>query len=511
MNIDTLQRAIQLQQAGDLPGAETLYRQVLQADPRDLNALFRLAVVCQIQGRAAEATPLYQQLLTLQPGSVQALNNLGLTLATLDRLDEALTACQEAVRLRSDCAEFHNNLGTVLNTMGRLDQAAEAFRRALTLDARYLAAWRNQGMLQLKLAEAKRIPTTPHPRRPDDAHLDEAVHCLRAAFTLQPMNPMIANSLGIALFSLGQTAEAGDCFQRALTLRPDDADTGLHLARVWTSLKKWPEAVSCLRHVIGYHPTDVRALSALGEIYAYHLPNPAEALQYYQRAAAVAPHDAKIRLMIEALSETSTLAQLPAEHMIREYDAWAEGWDDVVKERGDRSQVWLREALEPAQTQLDILDLGCGTGLCGAPFRPWARTLVGVDQSAGMLAQARARGIYDELIESDLTAAVQRHAERFDLIVASDVLLLIGDLGPLFHGVARVLRPGGRFAFTVDLLDGEGDYRLSIWLHYAHSRAYVARLAHEVALEIVSVRDVINPRDNGGSAAGLVVVLRKGA
>src|SRR5262249_8995897 len=147
---------------------------------------------------------------------------------------------------------------------------------------------------------------------------------------------------------------------------------------------------------------------------------------------------------------------------------WADEWDDVVHKRGDRSQEWLKAALEPGPPErtLDVLDLGCGTGLCGAQFRPWARTLMGVDQSAGMLARARARGIYDELTESDLASALRKYADRFDLIVASDVLLLVGDLAPVFDAVARALHPGGRFAFTVDIAEGDFDYRLTPFLQY---------------------------------------------
>src|ERR1051325_5680508 len=401
---DELKRGIQLQEAGDLIQAEAIYRQVLDAEPRELNALFRLAVLCQLQGRAAEAGPLYQRLLALQPGSVQAQNNLGLTLATLGRLDEALACCEEAVRLRPDCAEFLNNLGTIQNTRGNLDEAADAFRRALALDGRYLAAWRNLGMLQLKVADRRGVPTRPQPRRADDVHLDEAVRCLRAALALQPANVLVLNALGLALFSLGQSVEAGDCFHRALSLRPDDAEAGFNLARVWMTLKKWPEAASCLRHVLAHHPDDARVLAALGHIFSCHLPNHAEAQGYFQRLLAVSPNDTKARLMIEALSGAAQPSQLPADLMVAQYNASADEWDQVVLQRGDRSQAWLRAALEPGpkHAELAVLDLGCGTGLSGLQFRAWAATLIGVDQSPGMLAKARARGIYDERIEAGL-------------------------------------------------------------------------------------------------------------
>src|SRR5207248_233908 len=81
-----------------------------------------------------------------------------------------------------------------------------------------------------------------------------------------------------------------------------------------------------------------------------------------------------------------------------------------------------------ADASLDVLDLGCGTGLCGALLRRWARTLVGVDLSPGMLEKARERGCYDRLEQGDLVAVMRTMPARsFDLIVATDVLIYIGD------------------------------------------------------------------------------------
>ena len=67
--------------------------------------------------------------------------------------------------------------------------------------------------------------------------------------------------------------------------------------------------------------------------------------------------------------------------------------------------------LEPAKS-LDVLDAGCGTGLCGPLVAPYARRLTGVDLSAGMLAQAREKNVYDELVKSELTAYLRDSPER---------------------------------------------------------------------------------------------------
>src|SRR6202012_4484032 len=82
----------------------------------------------------------------------------------------------------------------------------------------------------------------------------------------------------------------------------------------------------------------------------------------------------------------------------------------------------------PRESGLRILDLGCGTGLCGPLLRPWAARLVGVDLSPKMLSKAAARGVYDQLNCAELTQWLAEEAQPFDVIVCADVLCYFGDL-----------------------------------------------------------------------------------
>ena len=147
---------------------------------------------------------------------------------------------------------------------------------------------------------------------------------------------------------------------------------------------------------------------------------------------------------------------------------------------------------------LDILDLGCGTGLVGAALAnlaacatrsnavgggsqvlPLAWSLSGVDLSQRMLDVARRRGGYAALhcadIEGWLAQAPRAH---FDLVVAADVFIYLGELSTVFAAVARCLKSGGGFAFSVESCDG-ADWRLLSSGRYAQSDAYIDRLAAE--------------------------------
>jgi predicted TPR repeat methyltransferase len=128
---------------------------------------------------------------------------------------------------------------------------------------------------------------------------------------------------------------------------------------------------------------------------------------------------------------------------------------------------------------LDVLDAGCGTGLCGAIVAPFARRLVGVDLSQGMLAHAKQKNVYDVLMKAELTEYLRHHREAFDLIVSADTLVYFGDLNGITAALAGALRPNGLVVFTLEhaVADSPGiDHRLELHGRYSHARSYIEKL-----------------------------------
>src|SRR5215813_7711881 len=122
-----------------------------------------------------------------------------------------------------------------------------------------------------------------------------------------------------------------------------------------------------------------------------------------------------------------------------------------------------------------MLDLGCGTGLGGAAFRPYVDRLVGVDLSPAMVEQARATGVYECLAVGDLAAFLRAEVTsraQYHLVLAADVFVYCADLAPVAAAVHDVLAEDGLFAFTVETHGGAG-VRLGETLRYAHSADHV--------------------------------------
>ena len=129
-----LQIAMAQHQAGNLPQAEALYKQVLQALPNQPDALHLLGLIAKQKGDLKTAVQLMRKSLSFNPNYVEALVNLGATLQELNNLSEAADCYRKAIALRPNYAEVHSNLGVVLKAHEHLHESAECFVRALELN-----------------------------------------------------------------------------------------------------------------------------------------------------------------------------------------------------------------------------------------------------------------------------------------------------------------------------------------------------------------------------------------
>ncbi|MDB5534265.1 MAG: SAM-dependent methyltransferase, partial [Hyphomicrobiales bacterium] len=98
--------------------------------------------------------------------------------------------------------------------------------------------------------------------------------------------------------------------------------------------------------------------------------------------------------------------------------------------------------------------------------------------------------------------------ESADLVIAADVFIYLGDLDKVFGETGRVIGPGGLFAFSVQT-GVDQDWVVGKDLRYAHSQAYLRRLAAETGFAVASIDDVSSRKDAGLDVPGLVCVLIK--
>lgn len=251
---------------------------------------------------------------------------------------------------------------------------------------------------------------------------------------------------------------------------------------------------------------------------------------YYQelreRDAAIAAYTDYLRLdpadrmgasiKLALLGAMPAPAQLPDEYVRALFDQYAPRFDSALVETlayNVPQQLYeLIGDIRPADSRGErILDLGCGTGLAGERFARRAACLDGVDLSPGMIAQAAAKQIYNKLDTADLSAYLAAPPSLpYDIVLAADVFVYLGALDGLIPQIAAYLAPGGLFAFSVQ--KGTGDsYQLGADHRFAHSAAYIERLAAAAGLRVRLLREDTLREDAGQPIIGYLVIAEKPA
>ena len=345
---------------------------------------------------------------------------------------------------------------------------------------------------------------------------DKAIVCYQRALDFQPNMPEVHNNLGNIYKNLGQFDEAEKCYRRALLLRQDFVEVYCNLGGVLCSLKRFDEAIDSFRRALDLSASYKAAYEGLGICYS-DMGARDHAIECFNRYLELAPDDNdEVKLRLARLNAVAIPEHYPEAMTLKTYEKKAQNWDtDILRPGmeflGPRHVRETLEALNLQQVrQLDVLDIGCGTGVCGEYLRSYARHLEGVDVSPHMLAQAQKKSYYDKLECADAIGYMQDSKRTFDLIVASGVLILFGDLAPVFQAAAHLLKPGGIFVFTLYRSESEA-VMVRHNLHFAHNADYVREKAEAANLQLALLEQKVHEYDLGEPQPGWIGVLRKAA
>jgi predicted TPR repeat methyltransferase len=471
------------------------FRQAIAIRPDYAEAHSNLGNVLKDKGHLDEALAAFRQATAFNPNFPEAHYNLGNVLKDKGQLDEAIAAFRQAIAVRPNYPEAHSNLGNALKDKGQLDEAIAAYCQAIRLEPGFAQAHNNLGTALNGVGK-----------------LDEAVAAYRQAIRLKPDLAEAHNNLGSALNAKGQLDEAVAAYRQAIRLKPDSADTHRNLGTTLYSKGRFNEAIAAHRQAIRLKPDYAEAYNGLG--HALHKAGQVEAASAaFREAIRLRPDKPEWQFELAALLGDRSFATTPVQYVRELFDKYAATFDkDLVEKLKYQAPQQLLRAVRQAteRRDLDVLDLGCGTGLCGQEFRPYARRLVGVDLSPEMIRAAEARGIYDQLITGEILAVLRKVSRKYDLIVAGDVLVYIGDLTDLIPAVELALRRGGLFAFSIEDYDRQGFF-LQPQERFAHSIGYIRDLAAASGLTEISAERAVTRFNAGAEVRGRIVVLGKSA
>jgi predicted TPR repeat methyltransferase len=389
-------------------------------------------------------------------------------------------------------AEASYRQGAVHFDRGEMDSAVACFEKALALAPAHAAAC-------LHLADALM-----------EAHVyDRALATYRRALTLRCPFPEAHHNLAAALLHLGDAAGAVEECRRALGERPGNALALNTLGVALEKLDRFDEAIAAFQQALSIRPHYAKAHYNLGNVLD-RVGRTDEAKKAYHAALALNPNLEEARYDLAALGEGPPPPATPRPYLMRLFDTYAVSFDQHLVEALDYHVPEMLYAavmaVQPSK-DLDVIDLGCGTGLVGKLFRGMARRLTGVDVSPGMIRQAERRQVYDQLVLEDVVRYLNARRQSCDVVLAGDLFIYLGDLAEVFAAVARLLTPGGLFAFSLETT-AAADYVLQPNRRYAQSWSYIQRLSGNHGLEVLAADPVKLRRDAGSDAQGLIVVLR---
>jgi predicted TPR repeat methyltransferase len=334
----------------------------------------------------------------------------------------------------------------------------------------------------------------------------------RASLALVPGRASTLINLALVQLRLARPLDALGSADAALAAEPDSTDAWLHRATALAELGRLHEALAAFQRLLALDRAHTAAWSGSGSVLR-ELNRPEEAAHAFREALRLGAEPELHGFYLASVAGgIATPATAPRAYVAELFDTYADAFDShlVHQLRYEAHRRLVEGLLAHAPGPYDsALDLGCGTGLCGPLVRPIARRLAGVDVSEGMLAKARALGAYDRLEHGDLVEVLGRPEERHDLVLAADVFIYVGDLAPVFERL-RAVMARGVFCFSAELLEeGGGDYRLLPSLRYAHSAAYLLRLARQHGFEAIASERAAVREEQREAIEGLYVYLRR--
>jgi len=388
-------------------------------------------------------------------------------MAGLERVDDAIAFCRASLKKHRNSLVLADILGQSLLRKGILPEAGKCYETAVRIQPTFLRGWFLLGAIHGRMGNS-----------------EQSIHCSRKALELEPGNTDAHYNLANAYMCMHRAGAAVPHYRKVVESWVDSFEAWNHLGMALHESGQHAEAVPCL-----------------------------------ERALEIRPDEEATRFILAAARGSDSPSVAPKRYVAGLFDDYADKFEQhLVTGLGYRTPELLHELVrrelsvadDNTSGRLCVLDFGCGTGLCGPLFRDVSSRLVGVDLSPGMLEKARAKAVYDELIEGDLVAAIEAGlAGNCDLIVGADVYPYIGAMDETLRQCHSLLRQGGLLAISVEADEGTDTFALHHANRYAHCAAYVRGMATRAGFTERAFEEAVLRSDRGKNVDGYLFVFGK--
>lgn len=459
--------------------------------------LLEAAAALRDKGQLEAALAKVDALLALVPDWPVAYHYQGVLYHALGQYSRAIDAYKQAITLQPDYLDAYYNLGLAYLKQHDRVAASRAFEAILSLDTQHAGARFQSGRLAMEANDN----TT-------------ALRFFEGLVRDYPNHPESNANLAACYLRAGRLLEAIAAYESTLALDPTDTQAWFNLGVIHSKTGRHDLAETAYLKVLAINPRHADAHVNVAALYWKARRQP-EALLHYQEAYRLRPDDALIEHALKRVGGESTVVEASPEYTRHLFNAYADTYDEHLTSALHYRvpEVFQRMLVRfpwRASVYAKVLDLGCGTGLCAPVLRPVASSLVGLDLSPDMLSKAKIKGDYDALVEGEALWYVSGQVEAFDLVVAADVLVYLGELNPLMVAMEKALKPGGRLLFNVEakapLAQG---FMMQTTGRFLHDPAYLLAILHRLGFMLVHQQPAVLRYEAGKPVMGLVCLWEK--
>lgn len=368
----------------------------------------------------------------------------------------------------------------------------------------------------------------------------------RQVLEVDPIHAGALQGMGVICYQANRLGLAIDYLEASLRVRETDAVAHANLANCFRAVRKWGKAVDHYTRATELQPMLRDAWAYLSEslinIRQYErarraalracalspdrsdgwfrlaeaermLGHPLEARAAYETYLRMEPGDRLGARIALSTVGGALLDRVPPDFVTRLFDDYASSFDyHLVVKLGYTAprhlHNLLRDWLATRTAPITIADLGCGTGLVGQEFAQPERVIDGVDLSSAMVERAEEKAVYATLVVGDLVDFLtQPPRPAYDLLVAADVLNYFGDLSPVLTAARPLMKPDGRFVFSLERSETTLTYEVGERLRYRHNADHVTQLAAQAGFACLGITDAILRKEAGRPVRAIVVQL----
>ena len=496
-------------------------------------------------GEYPEVAHCCKKLVAMDPSNYQAIYNYALAVQHLNNFNEAINAYEQCIKINSQYFNAYANCAALYQITGQHEKAIQYFTHALKLEDNtevkiqlaktYFESGNtnaaintyNQILAKNQENDKARFFLAQLYYEIEDYNKSES-HYLHL-YQKNKLDISVINNLGRLYEQANNLDKAIDFYSKALELNNKLAITQRNLARLF--LKKFKttdqkeyidKTVHTLNKAIEIEPGHPEPFFELGKIYNL-LKDTDKAIEYFNQALNMdIPEDFKnaeefrlaAKYFLSSVNNPDNYDKDKKDFIADLFDDYADKFDKHLVEGLEyKTPVLISEkisSLLSTDNKLNIIDLGCGTGLCAPFLSKYSKNLTGIDLSAKMIEKAKALNIYDNLIVGEITEELLSLNHSYNLVVAADVFVYIGGLSDIFSASYKKMETNGLFIFSTELHNDEKEeYRLFDSGRYKHSISYLNNLAEKYNFEIICNEECTLRKEHGIPVIGTLSVLKK--